>query len=88
LASFKSIQPTFNEGEHWLVDASISDNFIPIESRIEPKTREKSTYGSKGIEIAYEPWEGEEEWVNNECTGNTLGSPTPNSIKNGQGDSL
>jgi len=34
-----------------------------VKSTVESKTRKKPTYGREGIEIPYEPWEGEEEWV-------------------------
>jgi len=40
-----------------------SNDFIFIKSKTDSKTHEKSTYGTKGIEIPYEPWEGEEDWV-------------------------
>ena len=47
-------------------NASTSNDFFFVKSAVKSKTRKKPTYGGEGVEIPYEPWEGEEEWVEKE----------------------
>lgn len=45
------------------MDNATSNDFLFVKSVIKPKTSKKSTFGSPGIGIEYQPWDGEEEWV-------------------------